>query len=103
VIAVVSVPWSLAGVVGEQLTQGRAVPTKQAEQIGRVYMLVPLLCLAGTGLFDRPEIEIQYFKTEAEAQAWGEADIVRREEGQRLYIRSLLVEGVRGRQELEER
>jgi hypothetical protein len=101
VTAVVSVPIALAGVVGYALSQGRDIPSKEAPEVGRVYFLAPLCSLAGTGLFDRPEIEIQYFKTNAEAMAWGENDIERRMARQRpdAFTRMLIegAERVRGR------
>jgi hypothetical protein len=101
--AVVSVPTGLALAIGSALTQRvgtDGLPTKEAPKVGRVYWLVPLFCLSGTGLFDRPEIEIQYFKTRAEAIAWGENDIERRKARQRpdLFTRVLIesAERVRG-------
>jgi hypothetical protein len=90
VTAVVSVPIALAGVVGYALSQGRDIPSKEAP--GRVYFLVPLCLLSGTGLFDWPDVEIQYFQTRAEAMAWGENDIERRKARQRpdLFTRMLI-------------
>jgi hypothetical protein len=95
VIACVSVPSAIAGVVGYALSQGRDIPSTEAPDVGRVYFLAPLFTLAETGLFDHPEIEIQYFKTNAEAMAWGENDVERRMERQRAGVRALLLEGAR--------
>ena len=77
--AVVSVPWPLAGVVGWQLGHGRSIPTKEAPEVGRVYMLVPVdeqfARCSFRGLVD---VDITYFETERGAMAWGERDVERR-------------------------
>jgi hypothetical protein len=78
VMAVVSSPIEIAGYVSARLGDGRPLPTKEAPEIGRTYFCVPLFSLAGTGLFEQPGVEIQYFATRAAAIAWGEADIRQR-------------------------
>ena len=90
--AVVSVPIALAGVVGYALSQGRDIPSKEAPEVGRVYLLAPLFSLSGLGLFEQPDIEIQYFRTREEAMAWGENDIERRKARQRpnVFTRMLI-------------
>jgi hypothetical protein len=99
VIAILSVPLALAPLVGARLSRGLALPSREEADIGRTYFVVPLLTLAGTGLFGVPAIEIAYFATYGEVYAWGNADIERRREAQRREVRGLLLEGLRRRRE----
>lgn len=96
--AVVSAPTGLALSIGAALSHrvgAGTLPTKDAPEVGRVYMLAPLFVLSGTGLFDWPDVEIAYFRTRAESIAWGEADIERRMQSQRADVRALLLDAAR--------
>ena len=75
--AVVSVPAYLTGRVGGALSRGvLTIPTREIP--GRTYFIVPLLALSGVGVFNQPDIDVEYFDTRDEAFAWGDADIERR-------------------------
>jgi hypothetical protein len=76
--AVVSVPAALAERVGGVLSRGVPIPTKEAPDVGRTYFCVPLFSLAGADLFTSSDIDVEYFDTRTEAEAWGEADIQQR-------------------------
>jgi hypothetical protein len=90
--AVVSVPINRAGEIGSRLsTRGVPIPTREAPDVGRAYLLVPLFVLSGLGLFDQPDIEVQYFQTREEAMAWGENDIETRKQRQRPHALTLLL------------
>ena len=78
-IAIISVPPSLAARVGGDLCRGkRGVPTYETPH--RVYFVVPLIDLKGRGPFYlRPDITIEWFPTREDAMAWGIADATTRE------------------------
>ena len=78
--AAVSVPTALAPRIGGLISRGGlSIPTKEVPEVGRVYFLVPLFSLSGVDVFNQPDIDVEYFDTRAEAVAWGEADIARRQ------------------------
>lgn len=91
--AALSVPLALAGRIGGLISRGVPIPTKEAPDVGRVYFCVPLFFLAGVGVFNQSDIDVEYFDTRAEAMAWGENDIERRRAYQRPHaLTAMLIE-----------
>jgi hypothetical protein len=94
VTACISVSRQIFAEVYDRVAHGQPLPTREADEVGRVYFLAPLFKLAGTGVFELEGVEIQYFTTHDEAKAWAEADIVRRDDEQRAAVRALVMEGL---------
>jgi hypothetical protein len=77
--ACISVPWALAKLAGQLLSDGHLIPTKEAPEVGRVYFLIPVTVGHDRWQFpDCDDFAIEYFWTLDEAMHWGVADIERR-------------------------
>ena len=79
-IACVSVPWAVREDALFFLGGGQPVPTKEAPEVGRAYLLIPMRVGHDdvSGFLTADDVEIQYFWTPEEAVKWGERDVERR-------------------------
>ena len=73
-IAIISVPPDLGPAVGADLCRDKTAGISTKETDTRVYFMIELLGLKGRRHLLRPDIEIQWFMTRAEAMAWAERD-----------------------------
>jgi hypothetical protein len=77
--AILVVPWARENHVGGLISCGRIhIPIMRVRDLGLVYLLSPLSTLAGTDLFNDPEIQIVYFSTREAAVRWATEDIAHR-------------------------
>jgi hypothetical protein len=78
--AIVSCPTSQAHDVGSLLAPDRHLFTRAVDDIGRTYILCSRALLQGTDLFQRSDLDIQFFPSTEAAMDFADHDVQRRRE-----------------------